>query len=75
MNKIYIIAGLIFTITGAYWTGGRVASEKCYAEQAEKQNTDMLKIINLRGKINAETYNTATADIRGLLCDKYTIKD
>ncbi|MBN1324991.1 MAG: hypothetical protein JW974_02130 [Alphaproteobacteria bacterium] len=75
MNKLYIILGAGLFIIGSYWSGARIASEKCRAEFAKQQNIDIQNIIKIKGKINAETYNTATVDIRGRLRDKYTIKD
>jgi len=75
MNKIYIIATLTLVIVGVYWSGTRIASEKCHAEFAKQQNIKIQNTINLKGKINAETYNTAVTDIRNWLRTKYTIKD
>ena len=66
---------MIFIVLGAYWSGTQIASEKCYAEFAKQQNIKTQNTINLKGKINAETYHTAVTDIRNWLRTKYTIKD
>jgi hypothetical protein len=75
MNKIYIIAGFVLVVLGAYWSGAKIASEKCQADFTQQENTNTQNMINIKGKINAETYNTATVDIRNSLRNKYTIQD
>lgn len=65
----------MLVVCGAYWVGGRVASEKYRAEFANQTNTQAYNLINLQGDINAETNYTTTVDIRRRLYDKYTIQD
>ena len=79
MIKIYVFAGIMLAMIGAYWAGGRIAAEKsragCLAAtmvaNADLQN----KIIETKEKINAETYNAGVADIRIWLYEKYTVQD
>ncbi|GEM_PF-4317579 len=75
MNKIYLILGAVFALFTAYFFGSRIATEKCRAKFVTENNANIQTIIELKGKINAETNHTATVDIRRRLHDKYTIKD
>jgi hypothetical protein len=79
MTKIYIIAAVALAVAGSYWAGGRVASERCRAESAERKNESdariQSEIINAKAKINEETYRTGAADIRMRLRADYTIRD
>lgn len=79
MIKIYIIAGIAGVIFAAYWAGGRIAIQRCRADIAVQQNMSaaqlQTEIIETKTKINEETFNTGSADIRGLLREKYTIAE
>ncbi|MCL2537931.1 MAG: hypothetical protein FWE52_00395 [Alphaproteobacteria bacterium] len=91
MTKYLLIAaGMAAFIFGAYWAGGRIAAERVRAECAERiaandvQNMVAVAAINAariaaaeqtKRKIDAEIFNTATADIRGRLRAGYTIAD
>lgn len=79
MTKIYIIAGIAGMIFAAYWAGGQIATQRCRADVAVQQNMSatqlQTEIIETKTKINEETFNTSSADIRGLLRSKYTIAE
>lgn len=75
--KIYIFLFFICVgvAVGAYWAGGRAATQKCNARVAEitvKQNRE---IIQTMGAINEKTFNTGVRDIRRVLREKYTIAE
>jgi NAD/NADP transhydrogenase alpha subunit len=81
MRIIYVLAGVaaIAIIAAAYWSGGRVGTEKCRAEVAELAATNGLafqeEIIETKRIVNAEAYNTGARDIRNQLRKHYTIKN
>ena len=79
MNKFYLVAGIMAIVLGAFWTGGRIAAEKCRADLARDRAVQITNIQNqinkTKGKINAETNNRAVADIRDWLRAGYTIRD
>jgi len=79
MTKIYIAALCGILVFGAYWTGSRISAEKCRAEFEQKNsnqtNQIQNEILQITGKINEETFNTATVIIRSRLRTKYTIAD
>ena len=74
---ILFVAALL--AAGAYWSGGRVGAEKCRAEIAEisAESTIVVQneIIETKGQINAETFNTGVPDIRERLRKYWTIQD
>ena len=75
MKYIYVPLGVAAVVCGAFWAGGRIAREKCRANVAATDVATQQQIINKLGKINAETYDTATADIRRVLREKYSIAE
>lgn len=79
MTKFYIAAIFAAFIFCAYLAGGRIADARCRAEIAINQNRTTVaavdKIIETKGRVNAETYNAGVGDIRGRLRAKYTIAD
>jgi gas vesicle protein len=81
MNKIYLFAAIavVAAVIAAYWSGGRVGTEKCRAEIAQMSEVAQIaaqnQITQTKGKINAETFNTGASDIRNRLRKHYTIKD
>lgn len=62
-------------IAFAYYTGQRIARAECRADSAINATNTNTDIINTIGKINAETLNTNTGDIRRILRARYTIAE
>lgn len=79
MTKIYIIVGIIAAIFFAYIAGGRIATEQCRADIAEKISAanfqSQIQIIKTRTKINEEAFNRGVRDIRNSLRDRYSIAE
>ena len=75
MKHIYILAAGVAAVFIAYAAGGRVAREKCRADVAATAVRAQQQILNKIGEIDAKTYHTATADIRRMLREKYTIAE
>lgn len=79
MKKIYLIIGFILVLYGVYMCGKKISVEQCRAEFAIKQNENTIKIqkniIKTQGKIDEETFNTDTNNIRMWLRQRYTIKN
>lgn len=75
MKTLYLYAaGLIAAVVMAAWVlGGRVAHEKCVATHAKNAAAAIETITQAQEKINVQTIQTATADIRRVLREKYTI--
>lgn len=75
--KIYIFLFFVFivVVAGAYWAGGRVASQKCATQiaeiRAEQQSVNLENMVN----VNEKVFNTGVRDIRRILHEKYTIAD
>lgn len=70
--------GVAAVVAAAYWSGGRVGEVKCLAANAASSGATQIaiteEIIDTKGAINAETYNTGVRDIRDRLRAKYTIR-
>lgn len=79
MTKFYILILFGVIVLGAYFSGYKISAEKCrtrFVEQEiESSNQVQTEILKIKEAINAETYNTSIIDIRGMLREKYTIKD
>ena len=75
MTKIYLIISVCAIIIGAFFYGEHVGNSKCKLQNLHEQiKTTENKEINKR-IINDKVYKTGVADIRGVLRDKYTIKE
>lgn len=70
---IFMVACLI--VWGAYRMGVRIATQQCRADNAAAVLNMQTQTIKHQEKLNAETFNTAAADIRRRLREKYTIAD
>lgn len=75
--KIYILIFVVFAaaVWGAYYTGTHVTQQRCRADAAINAMNLQTNQIKYQEEINAETFTTAVADIRGKLREKYTIAD
>ncbi len=77
--KPYIIIAIVLAVGGAYWVGGRVATERARAEFAAQQNIAaaqiQTEIIDKKREINATVFNTGVADVRRMLRERYTIAE
>ncbi len=75
--KIYIFLFFVFivVVAGAYWAGGRVASQKCATQiaeiRAEQQSVNLENMVN----VNEKVFNTGVRDIRRILRTEYTIAE
>lgn len=75
--KIYIFLFFVFivVVAGAYWAGGRVASQKCATQiaeiRAEQQSVNLENMVN----VNEKVFNTGVRDIRRILHTEYTIAE
>lgn len=75
--KIYIFLFFVFivVVAGAYWAGGRVASQKCVTQiaeiRAEQQSVNLENMVN----VNEKVFNTGVRDIRRILRTEYTIAE
>lgn len=75
--KIYIFLFFVFivVVAGAYWAGGRVASQKCATQiaeiRAEQQSLNLENMVN----VNEKVFNTGVRDIRRILRTEYTIAE
>ncbi len=76
MKKYFVIAAMCAGVcTGAYWAGGRVASQKCATQiaeiRAEQQSVNLENMVN----VNEKVFNTGVRDIRRILRTEYTIAE
>lgn len=75
--KIYIFLFFVFivVVAGAYWAGGRLASQKCATQiaeiRAEQQSVNLENMVN----VNEKVFNTGVRDIRRILRTEYTIAE
>lgn len=75
--KFYIFLFFVFivVVAGAYWAGGRVASQKCATQiaeiRAEQQSVNLENMVN----VNEKVFNTGVRDIRRILRTEYTIAE
>ena len=80
MNK-YIIIGVVAVIAGLgiWWAAKRIAQERCDAEIASVTAVEVVRqteeIQETKRKLNAETLNSGSANIRAWLRDNFTIAD
>lgn len=68
---IMVVVGIFFS----FWMGTRVGRVQCNAQIAQANATYQSEIINLKEKINAETFNVGLRDIRRILREKYSIAE
>ena len=77
--KIYLLIALGALIIGAYFYGAKIADAKCKIKNLQNnlnENIQSQKQFNDNQRIIHETvYKTGVADIRRILCDKYTIAE
>lgn len=76
MKKYLFIAAMCAGVcAGAYWAGGRVASQKCATQiaeiRAEQQSVNLENMVN----VNEKVFNTGVRDIRRILRTEYTIAE
>ena len=76
MKKYFVIAAMCAGVcVGAYWAGGRVASQKCATQiaeiRAEQQSINLENMVN----VNEKVFNTGVRDIRRILRTEYTIAE
>ena len=76
MKKYFVIAAMCAgACAGAYWAGGRVASQKCATQiaeiRAEQQSVNLENMVN----VNEKVFNTGVRDIRRILRTEYTIAE
>lgn len=75
MKHLYIPLVIAAVVLCAYHVGIRIGRENCRADFGAAAVAATYETNNRLGEINAETYHTATADIRRMLRTKYTIAD
>lgn len=75
MNKLYLLLFFIAVVWGAYWVGGRVASEKCRGAAANNAVAQQAELIKIQEVVNAEAVSRGVGDIRRVLREKYTIAE
>lgn len=73
--RIYLIIAVVAMVGGAYFTGGRIAYEKCRADVANSATTAVVKSGEITRIANEKTFSTGVRDIRDILRRKYTIAD
>lgn len=76
MKKYFVVAAMCAGVcAGAYWAGGRVASQKCATQiaeiRAEQQSVNLENMVN----VNEKVFNTGVRDIRRILRTEYTIAE
>ena len=62
-------------VIGAYWAGGRVATQKCDARIANMNARAITCAAKTMEKVNVETVNTSLYDIRRILRERYSIAE
>jgi len=73
MRYLYAMAVFVVVVIGAYCAGVATGRHGCRADFAASNAKTQLEIIKQSGKIDAETFNHDTDDIRRILHEKYTI--
>lgn len=73
--KIYIAVGICAAVFFAYLMGGRIARERCRADNAVAVTVTNADAIQIKRRINEKVFNTSVGDIRDQLREKYTITD
>lgn len=74
MKKYLLIAVAVIVVAG-YIIGVRSAQMKCVANAARAESNEFINITNIKRDTDEKTFNTAVADIRGVLRAKYTIAE
>ena len=73
--KKYLIIAVSAVVGAAYIIGVRSAQMKCVAAAARTESKEFINITNIKRNTDEKTFNTAVADIRGVLHAKYTIAE
>lgn len=76
MKKYFVILAICAGVcAGAYWAGGRVATQKCDARIANMNARAITCAAKTMEKVNVETVNTSLDDIRRILRERYSIAE
>lgn len=77
--KLYFWLFLCATLCGTFFVGKMLGQENCkaesalgYADNIANNAKNSFKILE---KTNEKVYNLGLADIRAILCEKYSIKE
>ncbi len=73
--KKYLVIAVAVIAGAAYIIGMRSAQMKCVAAAARAESNEFVNITNIKRNTDEKTFNTAVADIRGILRTKYTIAE
>ncbi len=73
MRYVYLVVIFVAILFLAYMAGVAHGYQKCRADFANATTETQIEIIKQSGKIDAETFNHDTGDIRRVLREKYTI--
>lgn len=73
--KIYFIMAIGALVMGAYFYGANIADAKCQMQHLKNNVQNQEILIQNKKEIHEKVYKTGVADIRGILLDKYTIKE
>ncbi len=71
----YLIIAVCAMVFGAYFFGARIAREKCVADGANAQTSEIINNVKLLRGANEKTVHTNVRDIRDILRRKYTIAE
>ena len=71
----YLIIAVCAMVVCAYFFGARIAREKCAADGANAQTSEIINSVNIVRTANEKTFNTGVRDIRDILRRKYTIAE
>lgn len=73
--RFYVVGLAVACAALAYMLGRGVATARCDARMAASAREIQIYTIKQQEKIDVETVNTRSADIRRVLREKYTIAD
>lgn len=73
--RIYLIGAICAAGAALYFCGRGVGAARCRADSAAVAMQTQQHVIKQVERINAETFNTASRDIRRILREKYTIAE
>ena len=74
MGRFYLVA-VVVVIVGAYWSGWRVATERCQRTVVDATVQKQNQIMKMQERVNAEVFNRGVDDIRRILRAQYTIAE
>ena len=72
---LFIFVAGVTAIFFSYVAGVWVGNEKCRADTIVQAGVIQSETIKIIRNVNAETFNTATGDVRRFLREKYTIAE